>query len=105
MLLYLLSSYNEKEIFYYKNYIAKFSHHKNSMSVIHGSVVLSLGYTLTKIIFFNEIKKSLKIPEKIKYKSYIIYKLIYLIIRNFFQRNNLNLPIFNIAFSEIKKII
>jgi hypothetical protein len=105
LLLYLLSSYNEKEIFYYKNYIAKFSHHKNSMSVIHGSVVLSLGYTLTKIIFFNEIKKSLKIVEKIKYKSYIIYKLIYLIIRNFFQRNNLNLPISNIAFLEIKKII
>ena len=91
LLLLLISLTKEKQkILYSKNYIAKFSSHEKSMSIIYGNIYLGIGYFYTRVIYLKYFKKKLIFKKKfIKFKKYVYLKKLYFIIRGNFYLNKI----------------
>jgi len=91
LLLHLISLTKEKQkILYSKNYIAKFSSHEKSMSIIYGNIYLGIGYFYTRVIYLKYFKKKLIFKNKfIKFKKYVYLKKLYFIIRGNFYLNKI----------------
>jgi hypothetical protein len=91
LLLLLISLTKEKQkILYSKNYIAKFSSHEKSMSIIYGNIYLGIGYFYTRVIYLKYFKKKLIFKNKfIKFKKYVYLKKLYFIIRGNFYLNKI----------------
>lgn len=91
LLLHLISLTNENQkILYSRNYIAKFSSHEKSMSIIYGNIYLGIGYFYTRVIYLKYFKKNLIFKKKfIKFKKYVYLKKIYFIIRGNFYLNKI----------------
>ena len=105
LLLYLMSLDEEFLINSTNTIMSKFSHHDNSMSVRYGSVSLIFGYLVTKILFFKSIHKKMSHKKRLKFKTYLIIQLFYIIIRNIIKKNNLNFKVFKISMKEIYNLI
>ena len=105
LLLYLMSLDEEFLINSTNTIMSKFSHHNNSMSVRYGSVSLIFGYLVTKILFFKSIYKKMSHTKRLKFKTYLIIQLFYVIIRNIIKKNNLNFKVFKISLKEIYNLI
>ena len=81
LLIYLFSINKTKNISFYTPNVAKFSSHKDSISVIYGSNFLRIGYWLSRICFFKTIKyKNNDLSDKIY--TYLITFGIFLLLRN-----------------------
>jgi hypothetical protein len=106
LLLHLVSLTREnKKILYSKNYIAKFSSHENSMSIIYGNIYLGIGYFYTRVIFLKFFKKELiKKKKYIKFKKYIYFKIVYFVIRGNFYLNKIKKNTLNHLFNILKTI-
>ena len=91
LLLLLISLTKEKQkILYSKNYIAKFSSHEKSMSIIYGNIYLGIGYFYSRVIYLKYFKKKLIFKNKfIKFKKYVYLKKLYFIIRGNFYLNKI----------------
>jgi hypothetical protein len=96
LLLYLVSLALEKDkIIVNDSYMAKFTSHKDSMSIKYGNVNLKTGYLITKSIFINYYKS--KFTQKIikKFQRYLKIKYLYIyalkkIMLNNSKKNNFN---------------
>ena len=107
LLLYLLSLHNEEnnKIIHSKSYIAKFSSHKNSMSIMYGNLQLGIGYLYARIIFFDRYKQTIDNLKRIKYKCYIIIKILFTILRGNVYLNKFKKKTINHFFSLYKSKI
>jgi hypothetical protein len=68
LLLYLISTFYDKNIIYFTDYSAQFTSHKSSMSVRYGTINLGVGYWLTKKKFFCRIQNQLNFFDKLNIK-------------------------------------
>lgn len=91
LLLYLISLFREKQkIIYSEAYMAKFSSHSNSMSIIYGNLYLGVGYLYARIIFLTFFKQDLEIKKQYNcFKNYVCLKILYFILRGIFYLNKI----------------
>ncbi len=84
LLIYLFSIMKAKKINFYLPYVAKFSSHENSISIIYGPNFLRIGYWLARICFYENIEK---IDPEIKNRlfTYLFLTGLYLLFTNIFN--------------------
>ena len=91
LLLYLIATFNEKNLLYFQDYSAQFTSHEKSMSVKYGSNNLGIGYWLTKKFYFTKIKDELSLIDNILIRINLFLRGLKLAINQIFNKNSFSL--------------
>ena len=99
LLIYLFSIKEATRIKFFTPYVAKFSSHKDSISIIYGSNFLRIGYWLARVCFYEDYDAKDQNVRNYLY-TYLLTTGLFLLIYNIF-----NLYYFKNIFLEILKLL
>ena len=107
LLIYLFSIKKLKIFNFNTPHVAKFSSHKNSISIIYGANFLRIGYWLARVCFFETYEKNKGEVRNYMY-TYLIITGIYLLLYNFlkfYYFKNIFYEILTLLFSKNKRFV